>query len=34
MSEGIVKKLYKTAYTVNYIFALPVESVAPWKEAP
>ena len=30
MSEDFIKKLYKTADMVKYIFAWPVESVAPW----
>ena len=30
MSEGFVKKLYKTADMVKCIFAWPVEFVAPW----
>ena len=29
MSEGFVKKLYKTADMVKHILAWPVESVAP-----
>ena len=29
MAEGFVKKLYRTADVVKYIFAWPVESVAP-----
>ena len=29
MAEGFVKKLYRTVDMVKYIFALPVESVAP-----
>ena len=29
MAEGFVKKLYRTVDVVKYIFALPVESVAP-----
>ena len=32
MSEGFVKKLYKTADIVKCIFACPVESVAPSSE--
>ena len=34
MSEGLAKKLYKTADMIKYIFAWPVESVAPCEEAP
>ena len=30
MSEGFVKKLYKTADMVKCIFAWPEESVTPW----
>ena len=30
MSEGFVKKLYKTADMVKCTFAWPVESVTPW----
>ena len=30
LSEGFVKKLYKTADMGKYIFAWSVESVAPW----
>ena len=33
MSECLVKKFYKTAGMVKYIFAWPVKSVAPWFEA-